>query len=159
METLDFLNKQSGTIVALANMVMAVGTVVLALGIPWSIRLATREEKDSFYATLDDTYFEIQKLIIEHPHLAQPDPAHKTAEQIVQYDAFAFTVWNFMESIVDYCRKDEFLSETWNCILRHESCVHAAWILREENRRKFKPSFLKMVDALGCLPDPGDWNM
>ena len=104
MELVDFLTRWNANILALANVVLAIGTIVLAVGIPYAIRSASKEEKDSFYATLDDAYFELKKLVIEHPHLASPDPAAKTPDQIVQYDAYALMVWNFIETICDYSR-------------------------------------------------------
>jgi hypothetical protein len=147
--------------VAYATWALALFTLVLAIGIPLTIRASTREreessqrfleqEQDSFYAQLDSTYLQIQKLIIEHPHLGDPeklleDPA-APPQQLVQYDAFAFIVWNFIESIYDFTResgdvRSEMLSNTWACILEYEGTRHAVWFARPENQRKFKRSF------------------
>ena len=159
MSTFDLLNKWSGVIVALANIVMAMGTIVLALGIPWSIRMASQDEKDDFYATLDEAYRDLQRLIIEHPHLAEQSLTGKSAAERVQYEEFAYMMWNFLESVTDYCKGDRFLTETWSVVVRFEATRHAEWILRPENRRRFKPAFLEAVDAMGCMPDTGDMNM
>jgi hypothetical protein len=128
-----------------ANIAIAIGTLGLAIGVPLSIAFAGREERYSFYATLDKTYFEIQKLIIEHPHLANPDPAGKTPEQLVEYDSFAFNVWNFVEAIVDYSGKNRFLTDTWHCALRHEITLHRAWFQKPENRKMFKPQLVRCI--------------
>ena len=96
MHPVHFLSHWNAEILALANLFIALGTVVLAAGIPWSIAVSRRDQRDTFYATLDQTYFEIQKLIIENPHLGKVGHEGKTPEQIAQYDAFAFMTWNFV---------------------------------------------------------------
>jgi hypothetical protein len=138
-----------------ANYVIALGTIVLAIGLPLTLKHSGREERDTFYATLDRTYFEIQKLVIDHPHLSQPDPVGKTREQLIQYDAFAFIVWNFVEAIYDYSRDEKLLAETWECILRYEASVHGAWFKKPENQLKFKERFRRHIKESGCLS--GGW--
>lgn len=139
MEVHQFMEYWSQTLIA-------IGTMLLAVGVPWTIMSAGREERFSFYATLDRTYFEIQKLIVEYPHLAQTDPAGKSPEQIVQYNAFAFNVWNFLEAIEDYSGRSRFLSETWECITAYEANLHVEWFRNPENSRKFKPAFRKYIE-------------
>jgi hypothetical protein len=146
-----FLTTSHDEILAIANVFIALGTIVLALGIPYAIKDAGREQRDTFYATLDRTYFEIQKLIIDHPHLAEPDLADKTPAQIVQYDAFAFIVWNFVESIYDYSKQEKELAVTWECILKYESAKHAEWFRKPENHPKFKNAFVEYIEGTGVL--------
>ena len=141
MDFVQFLTQWNAEIIASANILIAFGTIVLAIGIPASIRSARREERDTFYATLDRTYFDIQKMIVDHPHLANPDPTGKSRDQIVQYEAFAFMTWNFIESIFDYAKDDEVLTETWHCILDYESDLHSSWFSDPRNHGKFKPRF------------------
>lgn len=141
----QFIEYWSPTLVAIGTILQAIGTIVLAVGVPWSIRVAGREERFSFYATLDRTYFEIQKLIVEFPHLAQTDPAGKSPEQVVQYNAFAFNMWNFLEAIEDYSGGNAFLSETWGCIVAYEANLHAEWFRKPENCKKFKPAFCNCI--------------
>jgi hypothetical protein len=153
MEFLDFMNRVSGAIIALANIVMAVGTVVLALGIPWSIRSGAREQRDTFYATLDQFYFRILRLEIEHPHLSVSNYAGKSAEQISQYEAFAFIVWNFLESVVDYSKDEPLLVATWDGVIRYEAGRHWKWFAKPENRLKFKKAFVEHIEDGGFLPN------
>jgi hypothetical protein len=148
-----------------ATWVLAFFTLVLAVGIPITIWEAGREgeesrqrflaqEQDRFYAQLDGIYLDIQKMIIEHPHLANPDRSRNPDEEI-QYEAFAFIVWNFLESICDYTGETEpseaqsgegaLLRETWHCIVRHEGTLHAKWFLDPKNEHKFKPKFRKYI--------------
>ncbi|MGA3159978.1 MAG: hypothetical protein ABSC77_02090 [Terracidiphilus sp.] len=139
-----------------ANFVIAIGTVLLAIGVPLSLWLAGNEERFTFYATLDKTYSEIQKLIIEKPHLAQPHPKGKTSDQLVQYDAFAFDVWNFIEAIYDYSKDKPELLKTWKCVIFYEANLHGVWFNKPENHKKFKKAFFDFVkknDLVIGLPD------
>src|SRR5215472_8806493 len=110
MEAWRFLPPSPDTVVAIANTIIALGTIVLAWGILIPIRAAAGQQRDSFYATLDRTYFDIQKLLIDYPHLAQTDCSQKTAEQVTQYNAYALMVWNFIETVHDYSEKDKTLA-------------------------------------------------
>jgi hypothetical protein len=80
------------------------------------------------------------------------DP-HVTADQRARYDAFAFIVWNFIESIYDFTRNDDAdadktgdrLASTWECIINYEGARHFEWFLREENLHKFKRGFREHI--------------
>ena len=147
-----------------ATWVLAFLTGVLAFSVPLSIREATRKQEDArrtqesanaqfyeqqqmrFYAQLDAIYLDIQKLIIQHPFLARPD-GPRTADQEVQYQAFAFVVWNFIESIDDYDAElrgreaESPLKKTWGSIMRLEAMQHARWFQDRANEGKFKSDF------------------
>ena len=157
MHPIHFVTRWNAEILAVANFFIAFGTVVLAAGIPWSIGLARRDERNRFYATLDQTYFEIQKLVVDQPHLCRPELAGKTADQILQYDAFAFISWNFIESIYDFAiaGQDENLRKTWECILRYESSLHGAWFREQRNAVKFKQDFKEWVRENCFAAEPG----
>jgi hypothetical protein len=142
-----YLNTYNPHIVSAANILIALGTVALAFGIPWSIVNSRREERDTFYATLDRTYFEIQKLQIDHPHLCRVSTDGKTEDQIAQYDAFAYLTWNFVESIFDYSGNDAVLRETWQCVMHYESRRHADWFAEERNLLKFKTRFREHMES------------
>ena len=158
MDFVDFVTKWNANIVAIANIFIAIGTLILAFGIPWSILSSRQAEKDSFYAALDQTYFEIKRLVIEHPHLAATDPAGKTPDQLVQYDAYAFMIWNFIESIYDYSKSQKALAETWSCILRYEARTHAEWFKNLVHQQKFKTPFVDHIKARGYLSHDGSNN-
>src|SRR5208337_4152999 len=129
-------------VTAIASIVLAMATIVLTLAtiagailITWQLylaRVAERNRRDEFYATLDRTYFEIQKLIIQMPCFSNPQLI-QTHEQATQYDAFAFITWNFIESIYDYCQQNKALLKTWKCIFLYESRLHRKWFDRLEN--------------------------
>jgi hypothetical protein len=143
---MQWITTWNASILAISNVIIAIGTIILACGIPWSLWKNRREERHKFYATLDSTYFEIQKLIVENPHLSRPDPVGKTNEERIQYDAFAFLTWNFIEAISDYSKNDKFIYDTWYCILKYEAHLHDDWFKREEHQKKFKKCFIDEFD-------------
>jgi hypothetical protein len=106
-----------------------------------------KEERDKFYAQLDEMYLKILHMIVENPKLGTTSIERSEFERI-QYDAFAFIMWNFIESIYDFCRQDEVLAKTWHCILECESSAHADWFKVPANRRKFKSEFCSYIDSL-----------
>jgi hypothetical protein len=139
--------------VAHATWVLASLTFVLAVGVPLTIwdssKKALAQEQDQFYAQLDDMYLQIQKLIIQHPHLGEPKKLLQEAHppHLIQYDAFAFAVWNFIESIDDFIRDDResSLATTWQCVIDHEGKNHTPWLERPQNQIKFKPEFVEKM--------------
>jgi hypothetical protein len=155
MHPIHFVTRWNAEILAVANFFIAFGTIVLAAGIPWSIGLSRRDERNRFYATLDQTYFEIQKMVVDQPHLCQTNLASKTTDQILQYDAFAFMSWNFIESIYDYAimGEDENLRKTWECILHYEAKLHRTWFMEPRNAVKFKRDFRDWIISENCFCD------
>lgn len=150
-----FSTWNANTIVAVANMFIALGTIVLAAGIPLSMRFTRLEQRNTYYATLDRTYFDIQRAIIDNPHLARPALDGKTPEQVVQYDAFAFMTWNFVETIYDYAidGDDPQLRKTWECVVMYEAKLHGAWFKELRNQPKFKKSFRDWIAREHCMPE------
>ena len=133
----------SDVVIALGTSVIVILTIVFAKR--FNVRSIDVQEKQ-LYSTLDSTYFEIQKLVIENPHLAQPHSTGKTRDQIVQYEAFAFNVWNFIEAIHDYGQDSPELLKTWECIIWCEAKLHSEWFRNPENHnRKFKRAFYEFV--------------
>ncbi len=131
-------------VTAIATCILTAATIGLAVGVPWSLRTARIDARNRFYAELDRIYFDIQKLIIQMPFLLNPNLI-TTPEQRVQYDAFAFITWNFIESIYDYSQQDEGLLDTWKCAFLHESTLHREWFDQPENRLKFKDTFVNCI--------------
>jgi hypothetical protein len=102
----------------------------------------------TFYSRLDQNYFELLKLVLERPFLADPERAGSEDER-VQYHAYAFMVWNFIETIHDYCLGDERLEATWICIMQSEARTHGEWFNRPENRSRFKQPFQDYIERNG----------
>lgn len=132
----------------------ALGSVAIVLTLFYSVWSFTTTLRDAYYAELDRVYFELLKIGLERPALLAfptvPDPAKAR-----EYDAYAFMVWNFVETIFDRCqgRSKRRLRETWYPIIAAENAVHRAWFDQPENRSKFKERFGRFIDT--HYPRPG----
>ena len=117
----------------------ALGSIGIMFTLFYSVWSFTRTLRDAYYAELDRVYFELLKIGLERPELlaypASPDPAKAD-----QYGAYAFMVWNFLETIFDRCQgwSKRRLRETWFPIIAAENDLHRAWFELPENRRRFK---------------------
>ena len=132
----------------------ALGSVAIVLTLFYSVWSFTTTLRDAYYAELDRVYFELLKIGLERPALlafpTSPDPAKAR-----EYDAYAFMVWNFVETIFDRCqgRSRRRLRETWYPIIAAENALHRAWFDQPENRSKFKERFVRFIDAHYPRPD------
>jgi hypothetical protein len=111
----------------------------------WSFRTTLR---DSYYAELDRVYFDLLQIGLEHPDLldfpTSPDPSKAR-----EYDAYAFMIWNFVETVYDRCQgwSKRRLRETWYPVIAAEAAQHRAWFNLPQNRRKFKEPFCRFIDT------------
>jgi hypothetical protein len=126
----------------------ALGSIGIVLTVFYSVWSFTTTLRDSYYAELDRVYFELLKIGLERPDLksfpTSPDPAKAR-----EYDAYAFMVWNFVETIFDRCQgwSRRHLRETWYPIIASENALHRAWFDLPQNRCKFKDRFGRFIDA------------
>jgi hypothetical protein len=97
----------------------------------------------SHYGELDRMYFDLLNIAMAHPEFINPKSLAGTAKD--QYDAYAFMVWNFVETIYDRCGADRHLRLTWCPVMEYEASLHRDWLDREENAKKFKQKFLQFV--------------
>src|SRR5215472_1865286 len=128
----------------IAETAAAIGIVFTLFYSVWSF---TRTLRDSYYAELDRVYFELLKIAIERPYLMDfataPDPNKQR-----EYDAYAFMVWNFAETVFDRCQGwwKRRLRATWYPVLEAENALHRKWFDLPENRSKFKRHFCEFID-------------
>jgi hypothetical protein len=128
--------------------VNAVGSIGIVLTVFYSVWSFTTTLRNSYYAELDRVYFELLRIGLERPHLlafpTSPDPA-----KACEYNAYAFMVWNFVETVFDRCQgwSKRHLRETWYPIIAAENALHRAWFDLPENRCKFKERFGRFIDA------------
>jgi hypothetical protein len=128
----------------IAEAVAAIGIVFTLFYSLWSF---TRALRDGYYAELDRVYFELLKIALERPHLmdfaAAPDPDKQR-----EYDAYAFMVWNFAETVFDRCQGwgKKRLRATWYPVVAAENALHRKWFDLPENRSKFKSRFCEFID-------------
>ena len=126
----------------------ALGSIGIVFTLFYSVWSFTTTLRDAYYAELDRVYFELLKIGLERPELlsfpASPDPA-----KAGQYGAYAFMVWNFLETIFDRCQgwSKRRLRETWFPIIAAENALHRAWFELPENRRRFKQRFVRFIEA------------
>ena len=135
----------------IAEALGSIGIVFTLLYSVWSFKTTLR---DAYYAEIDRVYFELLKIGRERPELltyptsptspASPDPAKAS-----QYGAYAFMVWNFLETIYDRCQgwSKRRLRETWFPIIAAENDLHRAWFELPENRRRFKQRFVRFIET------------
>jgi hypothetical protein len=131
----------------------ATGSIGIVFTLFYSVWSFTRTLRDAYYAELDRVYFELLKIGLERPDLlsfaASPDPAKAR-----EYGAYAFMVWNFIESIFDRCQgwSKRRLRETWYPIIDAENALHRGWFDVPENRHRFKQRFVRFIEARYPLP-------
>lgn len=129
----------------IAEALGSIGIVFTLLYSVWSFKTTLR---DAYYAEIDRVYFELLKIGLERPELltypTSPDPAKAD-----QYGAYAFMVWNFLETIYDRCQgwSKRRLRETWFPIIAAENDLHRAWFELPENRRRFKQRFVRFIET------------
>ena len=126
----------------------ALGSFGIVLTLFYSAYSFTTTLREGYYAELDRVYFELLKLGLERPYLrASTPPTDPT--KVSEYEAYAFMVWNFLETVVDRCdnTSNASLRETWYPIVATESALHRAWFDLPENRRKFKDRFCRFIDT------------
>jgi hypothetical protein len=126
----------------IAEAVVAIGVVFTLFYSLWSFN---RSLRDSYYAELDRVYLELLKIVLERPYLMDfataPDPNKQR-----EYDAYAFMVWNFVETIVDRCEGNKELCDTWYPVVDAENALHRKWFDLPENRCKFKAGFISFIE-------------
>jgi hypothetical protein len=132
----------------------SIGIVLTLFYSAWSFRTTLRE---GYYAELDRVYFELLKIGLERPYLRASLPPADPA-RASEYEAYAFMVWNFLETVVDRCdgTSNPSLRETWYPIVATESALHRTWFDAPANRRKFKKRFCRFIEEryLVSLPAP-----
>ena len=130
---------------ALSSIMGVVATTMAIFALLYSMRRYRKTMQIVHYGEIDKMYFEILKEALSKPHLVQQDSV-RDANQTIEYNIYAFIVWNFLESIYDRCMLDFELKKTWFPIIEAERKVHVKWIKEEANRTKFKVEFLKFID-------------
>ncbi len=126
----------------------ALGSIGIILTLCYSAWTFATTLRGSYYAELDRVYFALLKIGLERPYLlTSPPSADPTKAR--EYDAYAFMVWNFIETVVDRCEgaANRHLRDTWYPVIAAENAIHRAWFDLPENRRKFKERFSRFIEA------------
>jgi len=131
----------------------AFGSLAIVLSLFYSAYSFSTTLREGYYAELDRIYFELLKIGLERPYLRAPTPPTDPA-RASEYDAYAFMVWNFLETVVDRCDRVSLLRETWYPVVATESALHRGWFDMPKNRLKFKDRFCRFIDTR--YPKGGD---
>jgi len=128
-------------------------TIVLsAFALGFSIYNFYRSRTVAMYQDLDRLYLELLKLGIANPGFVNPSLTRDykknfEGDKRLQYELYAFMVWNVCETIHD--RRDiKGFFRTWECIIKVENDLHRDWFDSEENRCRFKDEFNAYVNKL-----------
>lgn len=121
---------------------MAVAAILVSVG------AFRRQIASEHYGEIDKIYFDLLHIRVMRPDLGRCDrrPDGSFPEG---YDAFAFMMVNFLETILDRCDGDRELERTWQPIIEIETINHLAWLNEPENQAKFKRAFLEFLAAGG----------
>lgn len=111
----------------------------------------------AYYSDLDRLYADILKLAIDKPLLRAPAPilsdqdilsrgyepypdatGGANADRVLQYEAYAFMVWNFLETIRDRCADNEDLKGTWGPVVGAENAIHRGWFLAQIRKEEVR---------------------
>jgi hypothetical protein len=124
----------------------AVAAVLWAhLSLRTSVRALKASVDESRYSQLDSAYFELLRLRIDNPVLSGPRPRTKHGQ--IAWDNYACCVWNFIETVVDYCDAPGRNFLAWAPAVKHESAAYAGW-MTGENLNRYRPDFMARVGNL-----------
>lgn len=141
-----FINQEYETLwTAVSSIMGVIATMMAVFALLYSMRTYNKTMQIVHYGEIDKMYFEILKEALAKPHLVRQNVT-RSEEQEVEYDIYAFIVWNFLESIYDRCMLDKALQATWFPIIETEREIHLSWIRDPKNRTKFKEEFLNFID-------------
>lgn len=137
----------------------ATATIVSAAAAVLALLHAARSFRESVnnihYTELDTMYLELLKMAIDKPYLRQPDAIYRNplakSNQEREYDIYARTIWNFLETVADRCQNDPELKDTWYPVIQDEGAVHTRWI--RDNPKGFSKGFYRRFGPDGPFGD------
>ncbi|MFA4909913.1 MAG: hypothetical protein WC649_02530 [Desulfobacteria bacterium] len=136
-----FFNSDYSTMwAALGTLVQGFALIMAIAALIYSMTTFKKSLQTSHYTELDSMYFDLLKTVLEKPHLNNPI-ATRSDDQKIEYDIYAFMVWNFLEAIYDRCKHDKHLFSTWYPVIDAENRKHREWFDHPDNKHKFKAKF------------------
>ena len=126
-------------------------TLLSAIAIYLYIVLWKKDKTDGAYDVFDSMYKDLLSVGLDQPQLRDKQKTQHfensfEGEDRIRYETYAFMVMNFCETIYDRGNKD--LLETWGVVLHIEMDLHSKWLLSDENKRKYKSSFITYMQKL-----------
>ena len=98
------------------------------------------------YQEADQIYMRILEIGIEHPSFRDKSKTknyekHFSHDERIQYENYAYIVWNFLETLYD---RKSIKDKTYEGLLRDENDLHSEWFKRN-SENLFKESFIKYI--------------
>lgn len=123
-----------------------IATVMIAVcSVLPNMRAMALNSRFSHYSELDRMYNELLRCGIEYPSLRGRWTALTFEDDDARgrYEAYAFMIWNFVETVHDRCEEDDRLCGTWAPIVGAEFALHHRWFRRETEpyRTRGAPKF------------------
>lgn len=142
----DFSLASTGT----ANIIFLTAALISAIAIFVSVYTYRKTASVQSYSDLDSGYTEILCLGIEYPKFRDPKITNNyetvlTGNEKIQYESYAYIVWNFCETISDRTENDLHQKKTWYPTIVAEKGLHKQWF--DNNRDKFKDKFNNFIDT------------
>lgn len=144
----------------MSDVFSAAGSILAALiasiALIWSVITYRETASLSHYGELDRMYADLLRLALECPHLRLSPAPQRSADGQAQFDAYAYMVWNLIETVYDRIYDDDSkekkkLRKTWCMVIREEEIIFGDWF--KDNSSKFKDEFKKFIDKKSYLED------
>ncbi len=129
---------------AIGTIAQSFASIMAIIALLYSMSTYRKSLQVSHYTELDTMYFNLLKAVVDKPHLNNPK-AIRTEEQEIEYDSYAFMVWNFLEAIYDRCECHAHLCSTWYPVIDTEHQKHRMWFAHPDNKNKFKDAFHEFI--------------
>lgn len=140
-----FFNSDYSTMwTALGVIAQGFASIMAVAALIYSMTTFSKSLQTSHYTELDSMYFDLLKTALEKPHLNNPI-ATRSDDQKIEYDIYAFMVWNFLEAVHDRCGHDKNLCSTWYAVIDAENGKHREWFDHPDNKHKFKDAFHEFI--------------
>ena len=130
--------------IAFGTIAQGFASIMAIVALIYSMTTFRKSLQTSNYTELDSMYFDLLKVALEKPHLNNPMAA-RSDDQKIEYDIYAFMVWNFLEAIYDRCGNNEHLCRTWYPVIDAENRKHREWFDYPDNKYKFKGAFHEFI--------------
>lgn len=131
---------------ALGAITQALAIILSVVALLYTVTIYRATMQSAHYTELDAIYMRLLEMAMDRPHLRRVN-ADRSPDEILEYDSYAFMVWNFLETVYDRSLISKHLRETWYPILKTEKNLHGEWLSRPENRENFKDDFLLFMES------------
>jgi hypothetical protein len=129
-----------GDMISISALVSTVMIAVFSI-IP-NLKAMANASRFTHYSELDNMYNTLLGKVVEQPALRKvaAAPPADGSDLAIRYDAYAYMMWNFLETLHDRCLDDANLRATWAPVIGVEFAIHAAWFRRETDGYAAQPA-------------------